>query len=117
MQKAFRIAKEAAYVLSVKNPEKGSPRAAGLSEDRQADYPDKLQEQFRGRRFAGEDVRLLDEEGAEFILVGARRNPEEAYDVDLDTEREDEEHADTLRGLRMARSRHPLKPLFEGGWA
>jgi len=116
VQKAFGIAQEAAYVLSVKNPEKGSPRAAGLSEEGKADYPKKLQEEFRGRRFAGEDVRLLDHEGAEFILVGARRDPE-AYDVDLDTEREDYEHADTVRALRMAKSRHPVKPLFEGKWA
>lgn len=117
VQKAFRIAKEAAYVLSVKNPEKGSPRAAGLSREDKADYPKRLQEEFRGRRFAGEDVRLLDRAGAEFILVGARRNPQEAYDVDLDTEREDYEHADIVRALRMAKSRHPVAPLFEGDWA
>jgi hypothetical protein len=116
VQKAFRIRKEGVFVLSVKNPEKGSPRAAGLSQEGKADYPKKLQEEFRGRRFAGEDVRLLDHEGAEFILVGIGREPED-YDVDLDVEREDYEHADIVRALRMAKSRHPTRPLFEGRWA
>lgn len=116
VQQAFNIAPEAAFALSVKNPEAGQPRAAGLSGDRQADYPKKLQEQFRGRRFEREDVRLLDYEGAEFVLVGARRDPERAYGVELDTEEEDYSHAEVIRGLRMVKSRHPVEPLFEGRW-
>ncbi|MBB2971407.1 hypothetical protein [Mesorhizobium sp. RMAD-H1] len=116
VQKAFRIAPEASYVLSVKNPEKGSPANAGLRKQDQADYPDKLQKEFRGRRFDREDVELLDFEGAEFLLVGARTNPEAAYGVELDTDAADYEHADTVRRLRMVKSRHPVKPLFEGRW-
>ncbi|GAB1582770.1 hypothetical protein [Phyllobacterium phragmitis] len=116
VQKAFRIAPEASYVLSVKNPEKGSPANAGLRKQDQADYPDKLQKEFRGRRFDREDVELLDFEGAEFLLVGARTNPEVAYGVELDTDAADYEHADTVRRLRMVKSRHPVKPLFEGRW-
>lgn len=117
VQRAFKILPEASYALSIKNPEKGKPANAGLSEEDEADYPRKLQEEFRGRRFAREDVRLLDFEGAEFILIGARTNPEEAYGLDLDTDSEDYEHADTIRRLRMVKSRHPVKPLFEGSWA
>ncbi|WEX11207.1 hypothetical protein [Chelativorans sp. AA-79] len=117
VQKAFRIAPEASFALSVKNPEKGSPANAGLSEEDEADYPKKLQEEFRGRRFAREDARLLDYEGAEFILVGARKNPEEEYGLELEAENEDYEHAEAIRRLRMVRSRHPVKPLFEGRWA
>ncbi|MDZ5698058.1 hypothetical protein [Chelativorans sp. M5D2P16] len=117
VQKAFRIAPEASFALSIKNPEKGSPANAGLSEDDEADYPKKLQEEFRGRRFAREDAHLLDYEGAEFILVGARTNPEAEYDVELETDEEDYEHAEAIRRLRMVRSRHPVKPLFKGGWA
>lgn len=116
-QRAFRIGRQASYVLSVKNPLRGSPAYAGLSEEDEADYPRRLQEEFRGRRFAGEDVRLLDYEGAEFLLVGARTNPEAAYGVELETEKEDYAHAEAIRRLRMARSRHPVKPLFEGRWA
>jgi hypothetical protein len=61
-------------------------------------------------------VRLLDYEGAEFILVGARRDPEKAYGLALETEKEDEAHADIINRLRLAKSRHPVAPLFEGRW-
>lgn len=117
VQKAFNVAPEASYVLSVKNPEAGQPRAAGLREADKADYPDRLQKEFRGRRFESEDVRLLDYEGAEFILVGARTDPERAYDIELDPEDEDYGHADIIQRLHMVKSRHPVKPLFEGKWA
>ena len=117
VQKQLKIPPEGSYVLSVKNPEKGQPKAAGLRDEDKADYPDRLQEEFRGRRFEQEDVRLLDYEGAEFILVGARTDPEQAYGVDLEPEREDRDHADIIRRLRMTKSRHPQAPLFEGKWA
>ena len=114
VQQELKISAEASYALSVKNPEAGQPRAAGLSEQAKADYPDKLQEVFRGRRFAREDMRLLDYEGAEFILVGARPDPEKAYGIALGTEKEDYAHADIITRLRMVKSRHPVTPLFEG---
>ena len=117
VQQAFKIAPEASYALSIKNPEAGQPRAAGLGREAKADYPQELQEEFRGRRFARENVRLLDYEGAEFILVGAHRDPEKAYGVALETEKEDEAHADIINRLRLAKSRHPIAPLFEGRWA
>lgn len=116
VQQAFKIAPEASYALSIKNPEAGQPRAAGLSQQDKADYPQKLQEEFRDRRFAREDVRLLDYEGAEFILVGARRDPEKAYGIALESEKEDYEHADIINRLRMVKSRHPVTPLLEGTW-
>lgn len=116
-QKALKIAPEASYALSIKNPEKGQPKGAGLREGDKADYPEKLQEEFRGRRFAREDARLLDYEGAEFVLVGARKDLEAAYDIDLGTEHETYESAEIMRQLRMKKSRHPVKPLFEGRWA
>lgn len=117
VQDAFRIAQEASYALSIKNPEKGKPANAGLREEDEADYPKKLQEEFRGRRFAREDVHLLDYEGAEFILIGARSDPESEYGLDLGPEHEDYEHAEIIRRLRMVKSRHPVKPLFDGRWA
>jgi len=117
VQREFKIAPEASFAISVKNPEKGQPRTAGLAKEAKAEYPKDLQQEFRGRRFAREDVRLLNTAGAEFVLVGARDNPEAAYDISLDTEREDYSHAETIRNLRMRKSRHPVKPLFQGGWA
>lgn len=117
VQKTLRIAPEASFAISVKNPEKGQPKGAGLRPEQKVDYPKKLQEEFRDRRFAREDVHLLDYEGAEFIMVGSRSNPEAEYGLELDAEAEDYEHAEIIRKLRMVKSRHPVKPLFEGEWA
>ena len=61
-------------------------------------------------------ARLLDYEGAEFVLVGARRDPEKAYGVELDAEDEDYGSAEATRRLRLVKSRHPVAPLFEGEW-
>lgn len=116
VQRAFHIVPEASFALSVKNPETPSPPGAGLGERQEADYPDRLQREFHGRRFAREDVHLLDVPGAEFILVGARSNPEEAYDVDLAPELP-ERSPEILSELHMAKSRHPIEPLFQGHWA
>lgn len=116
VQKALNIAPKASFVLSVRNPEKGSPRAAGRSREDQPDYPKELQEEFRDRRFADEDPRLLDYEGAEVVLVGARTDPEKAYKVDLEAEDEDESSAEIFKELRFAKSRHPVEPLLSGDW-
>ena len=116
VQKALRIAPEASFAISIKNPQKGSPTYAGLRDEDKADYPASLQEEFRDRRFDREDLELLDYEGAEFVLVGARRDPERAYGLDIETDEADYEHADAVRRLRMVKSRHPVAPLFEGHW-
>lgn len=116
VQDALRIRNKASYVLSVKNPERGAPPNVGLAERQKADYPDKLQDIFRGRRFAREDVRLLDYEGAEILLVGARTDPGRAYGIELEAEEEEPGSADTFRKLHMAKSRHPVKPLLTGQW-
>ncbi len=105
VQKAFNIPAQASLAISIKNPEKGGPRSAQLSEEQKADYPQRLQKEFRDRRFATEDPRLLDYEGAEIILIGARKNPSQAYQVDLQPEDESEASADMFRQLRFAQSR------------
>lgn len=117
VQKALKIAPEDAFVLSVKNPEKPAPPGVGLGEARKADYPKKLQAEFEGRRFAPSDPRLLDYEGAEFILVGAREDPERAYGVELETERERLDTSELVRKLRMEAKRHPVEPLLAGRWS
>jgi hypothetical protein len=117
VQKAFNIPEEASLAISVANPERrAGPRTARLGEEQQADYPKKLQEKFRGRRFATEDSRLLDFEGAEIVFIGARTNPEDAYHIDLQPERESEGSADIVRQLRFAKTRHPVEPLLRGEW-
>ncbi|MGH6898643.1 MAG: hypothetical protein ACREJ5_19160 [Geminicoccaceae bacterium] len=117
VQKAFNIPPEASLAISIANPEKRSgPRTAQLGEEQQAEYPKNLEDEFRGRRFASEDPRLLDYEGAEVIFIGARADPEKAYDVDLQPEKESEGSADIFQQLRFAKSRHPVAPLLRGEW-
>lgn len=115
VQRELRIAPEASFALSIKNPEKGSPEATGLSEERQAQYPDRLQKLFRDRRFDQEHPQLLDHAGAELVLVGARTDPEE-YGVELEAADEEDHTADILKDLRMAKSQHPIEPLIKGEW-
>ncbi|EKV27349.1 hypothetical protein C882_1851 [Caenispirillum salinarum AK4] len=117
VQKAFNIAPEGSFALSVKNPEKGQPRAAGLSDEDKADYPKSKQEEFEGRRFAPTDPSLLDYEGAEFVMVGARRDPEEDYDLDIEEKADKMSDERIFRHLHMAKTRNPVEPLFDGKWA
>ncbi|WGR93112.1 hypothetical protein MTX26_24910 [Bradyrhizobium sp. ISRA443] len=100
VQEELNIQRQAAYILAIKNPARESPPGAGLSEPEEAKYPKSLRRQFRGRRFASEDLRFLDHEGAEFVLVGARTDPEEAYDIDIESEHE--HGADIFRQLKMS---------------
>jgi len=116
VQRELNIERQAAYVLSVKNPETGSPPGAGLPEREEAHYPESLEQEFRGRRFASEDPHLLDYEGAEFVLVGARTDPERAYALDIGTEHETARSADIVRQLKMSERRHPIEPLTKGEW-
>lgn len=116
VQKALNIAPEGSFVVSIKNPEASSPRAAGLRPEDKAAYPAGKQEEFEGRRFAPSDPELLDFEGAEFILIGADERVRRDLDVDLEPADEDADDARIFRQLRFARSRHPVEPLIQGTW-
>jgi hypothetical protein len=116
VQEEFNIEQQGAYILSIANPEKPAPPGAGLPESEAAHYPKSLQREFRGRHFASDDPHLLDYEGAEFILIGARTDPERAYDIDIETEHETAATADIFRRLKMSRREHPLEPLWQGEW-
>jgi hypothetical protein len=107
---------EASFALSVKNPEASSPAGAGLRETENADYLDRLPEEFRGRRFAREDVRLLDFSNAEFILIGAGTDPERAYDLDLESPKTAHPRVKVISRLHLSRTGTPIKSLFEGVW-
>jgi hypothetical protein len=116
VQKQLNIAEEASFALSIKNPEKGSPRNTGLDSAEKADYPDKIQKEFRDRRFATEDPRLLDYEGAQFILIGAGRDVKRDLGIDLEPEDESEATADIFKQLRLSKGKHPIEPLLTGEW-
>jgi hypothetical protein len=117
VQKALEIEREASYILSVKNPEAPSPPEVGLAPDEAARYPRPLQEIFHGRRFVPADPpELLDYPGTQLLLIGASANVREELGVDLDPQREDERTAEIFRDLHIARSQHPVEPLFKGKW-
>lgn len=108
---------EASYIITVKNPERGQPVNAGLSEEQQAEFPKKLMEKFRDRKFAEVDPPdFLNYEGAEFVLVAASADLEEELGLKLDTEREKESSANIFQELRLEKSQRPTEPLFKGEW-
>ena len=116
VQRELKIPPQASFAISIKNPEAPAPPGVGLSEEQQAHYPKKLQREFDGRRFATEDVSLLDFEGAEFVIVGARLNAEQELQIELPAESEALDTADIVRNLRIDRKRQPLEPLLQGRW-
>jgi hypothetical protein len=48
--------------------------------------------------------------------IGARTDPEEAYDIDIETEHETAQKANIFRQLKISRRKQPLEPLLKGGW-
>ena len=93
------------------------PLATGLSEQQQVQFPRRLQEKFRHRRFCGADPPdFPNYEDAAFVRIsaaeGVRMNLESSC-----TRKTRASPAQTLLTIsKMARSGHPLKPLFKGEW-
>jgi hypothetical protein len=117
VQRDLQIQEEGSYIITVKNPETGAPRGVGLRGEQKADFPKKLQEIFRGRKFADVDPpEFLDYEGAELILIGAKDDPRRELGISLKTEKETEKSADIFSDLKLKRSQHPVAPLFKGKW-
>ncbi len=111
VQRELNIPLQGAFVLSIKNPDLPAPPGVGLREPEEAHYPEPLRREFRGRRFETEDPHPLDFEGAEFVLIGARGDPERAYRIDVEPERND-----PLRRLALSEREHPVAPLLKGEW-
>jgi hypothetical protein len=118
VQRALNIPDEGSYVVSVKNPEAPSPPGLGLDESRKARFPKALLERFGGRRFISVDPpELLDYEGAEILLIGARKDVHAELGIDLQPQHESEASAAIFRDLKIERSLHPIAPLLSGKWA
>jgi hypothetical protein len=118
VQKALNIVEEASYVISVKNPDKSAPRGAGLPDHEQADFPRSLQERFEDRRFIDVDPpKSLNYEGAEMLLIGAKKDVGRELGLELNAQDEDESTAEMFDDLRMEKSAQPIAPLLEGDWA
>ena len=116
VQEELNIAPAASYVLSVKNPETPNPPNVGLREEDEAQYPKALQKEFHGRRFGGGDPHLLDYEGAEFILIGAREDPEGELGLEIGSKGRAADAAVVLRRLKIPKREVALEPLLSGEW-
>lgn len=117
VQEAFGIAQEASFIVSVKNPDKASPTHVGLQGEEKAAYPKRLQEAFQERRFADLDPpEFLDYPGTEFLVVAAAEDVGAELGIDLHPQEETESQADIFQDLRLDKSAHPVKPLFQGAW-
>lgn len=117
VQQALNLVAEGSYIFSVKNPERPASKPVGLSPRRKADLPEKLQERFQNRRFISVDPpNFLDHEGVELLLVGASADVSGELGIPLNSEDENEQTAEIFNELRLAKSEHPVKPLFEGKW-
>lgn len=116
VQEAFHIEREGKFVVSVKNPDAGSPAGLGLDSDRRVEFPEELKERFGDRRWSPADPpEFLDHEGAELVLIGGREAGEE-LGIELDPQPENEEDSEVFKDLHIARSDRTFKPLFEGTW-
>jgi hypothetical protein len=117
VQEALNIAPAASFVVSIANPERRRGSPARRAREERPSYPDPLQECFHGRRFAGEEPRLLDYEGAELLLIGASEDPEEELDVTIEARHESARQADIFKHLKLQAGSHPREPLLRGRWA
>lgn len=117
VQDALGIAHEGAVGVSVKNPDAGfadgRSGGTGMLERHKPDYSTEEQALFGGNRWAPADPRLLDHRGAEFILIAVH---DEGGDLEAPAPGEPA-RAHSFTQLRMARTRHPVAPLFTGEWA
>ncbi|KAJ9123194.1 hypothetical protein QFC22_001387 [Naganishia vaughanmartiniae] len=70
VQKAFNIASEGSFTLSVKNPKYGDPPQAGLKN--KAEFPEELQSQMGDLRWhAADPASYLDYPNAEILLIAS----------------------------------------------
>jgi hypothetical protein len=117
VQEQLEIEPEASYIISIANPERSAPKASGLGKARQADYPQKLKDVFRNRKFADADPpEFLDYEGAELVLVPAAADIDKDLGIELDTENETTASGEIFKDLRIDRSELPTEPLLEREW-
>jgi hypothetical protein len=93
------------------------PPGAGLPREDRPELPQHLRDRFHGRRFIPVDPPdFLDREGSELVLIGADEDVFEELGLRLDPQHETIETAELFNDLRMERTGHLLKPLFEGRW-
>ena len=113
----LNIAREASYIIAVRNPEAPRPTGMGLDPGHDAKFLKELREKFACRKFLPvKPPDLLNYQGAELIFIGASEDPERELGIEFKPDRENEHSADVFRDLKLPR-KIARQPLFKGGWA
>ena len=118
-QKELGIEKEASYIISVINPKVPVPEGYPSSEE-PPNYPEYILKEFgENENFVplARDLRFIDFQNAQMILVGARegRNViQKEFGIDIEEEKETLHSADIFSKLRIEKDKVPTKPLIEG---
>ena len=124
-QKELGIEKEASYIVSVINPKK--PAASSIpgggsypSTEEIPMHPEELLNEFGDNDIfipLSRDVRFLDYQNAQVILIGAREGKDVVKnDIGIEIIEEDEtqQSADIFNKLKIRKDQVPIKPLTEG---
>lgn len=132
VQHGFHIEREAEFIITVKNP-KSSSTGQGLRNKERVEYPKELQDKFGDKKFIPvEPASLMDYNGAELILIGAKDSVVDLGKVgeELEERAEKEEKKNDKKGdhgcnlaeeqvfhkMHMHHKDHPAEPLMEGTW-
>ncbi|XP_051120047.1 uncharacterized protein LOC127243872 [Andrographis paniculata] len=114
-QEALNIAREASFIIQIKNPDHHVQSGfRGLDKKRKAVYPARLQGIFGHRRYHPADPPdFLDYEGCEFLLISASDDLEQELGLEIGSEGAGE-CSDLVNML--GESTVATQPLFEGTW-
>jgi hypothetical protein len=124
-QKELGIEKEASYIVSVINPKKPAtssvPEGGSYPSTEEIPmYPEELLNEFGDNDIfipLSRDVRFLDYQNAQVILIGAREGKDVIKnDIGIDIVEEDEtqQSADIFNKLKVRKDQVPIRPLTEG---
>ncbi|KAL2243093.1 uncharacterized protein LOC105157942 isoform X1 [Sesamum indicum] len=116
-QKALNIARQASFLLQIKNPDQRAAQFRGLEKKRKAAFPAHLQGLFGHRLYHPADPPdLLNYEGCEFLLISASDDIEQELGLELKTteQLQDAECSDLIR--TFGETAASTRPLFQGTW-
>lgn len=118
-QRELGIEKEAIYIVSVINPKVPVPAGYPSSEE-PPNYPESILKEFgENENFISlaRDLRFIDFQNAQMILVGAREGRDviqKEFGIDIREEKETLQSADIFSKLKIEKDKVPIKPLIEG---
>ncbi|PIN23862.1 hypothetical protein CDL12_03408 [Handroanthus impetiginosus] len=126
-QEALNIAREASFLIQIKNPEQHQQGQGGfrggLKKKRKAAFPAHLQGLFgNNRNHPADPPDFLNYEGCEFLLISAADDIEQELDLDLKIEQEQDAGAGLLAHecsdliKTFGEDAASTRPLFEGTW-